>query len=398
MANFKKMLCLALVAGSASLSWAQTGSTDSSMFRFSGFGTLGISHSDSSESDFSSTVFHPNGAGYTRSWSMDVDTKLGFQINADFTKDLSGVVQIISQQGYNNAYTPGIEWANVSYKLTPNLTVRGGRTVWPLLLRSETQSIGYGNPFVRNSTELLANMPNTYSDGLDVTYQFPIGPAASSIQLLYGKSDVMYPGAGPTMGQNYLNLKDIKGISSVTEYGDLKVHMAYMDLKYDWLYFDYPLADVGYKTWSVGFNYDPGGWFVTADYLKALDVSYGNFTALTAGAGYRFGDWTPYVLYSSLTQDALGKDASGQVISYGVDPGDQQIVKAIGLRWDFKKNADFKIQYEQVTQKYSLSNCTPSYPYCTMSQIFPSSLTNWTPGFISNPTANVLSLVVNFVF
>ena len=153
-----------------------------------------MSHSDNSDADFSSTVFHPNGAGFTRSWSPDVDTKLGLQLNADFTKDWSAVIQVISQQGYNNSYSPTIEWANMSYKLTPSLVVRGGRTVWPLLLRSETQSIGYGNPFVRNSTELLANMPNTYSDGLDLTYHFPIGSAANSVQVLYGKSDEKWLG------------------------------------------------------------------------------------------------------------------------------------------------------------------------------------------------------------
>lgn len=359
---------------------AQGAEGEASMFRFSGFGTLGVSQSDNADADFSSTVFHPNGAGHTRSWSADVDSKIGLQLNADFSRNWSGVIQLISQQGYNNSYTPAIEWANVSYKITPNLVLRGGRTVWPLLLRSETQSIGYGNPFVRNNTELLANMPNTYSDGFDLTYQFPIGAAANSVQLLYGKSDVNYPGSAPLLGQNFLRLKDITGISDVLELGDLKVHAAYMDLKYDWLYFDFLLNGVPYKTWSLGFNYDPGGWFVTADYLKMTDKSYGDFTALTAGGGYRVGDFTPYLQYASLTQDTLG-----DLGSFGSYPGDKQTVTAVGLRWDFKKNADFKIQYERVRSG-------------AISQIFPSSLTNWQPNFLNNSNANVLSAVVDFVF
>lgn len=381
MANLNKVLCSVLVcAGTVGGVSAQDLFSDTSKFRLSGFGTLGISHSDNSDADFSSTVFHPNGAGFTRSWSPDVDTKLGLQLNADFTKDWSAVIQVISQQGYNNSYRPTIEWANMSYKLTPSLVLRGGRTVWPLLLRSETQSIGYGNPFVRNSTELLANMPNTYSDGLDLTYHFPIGTAANSIQVLRGNSDVNYPGSGPLLGQNYLKLKGITGISDVLELGDLKVHAAFMDLKYDWLYFDFLLNEVGYKTWSLGFNYDPGGWFVTADFMRAMDVSYGDFTALTTGAGYRMGDFTPYIQYSSLTQDTLG-----DLGSFGTYPGDKQTVTALGLRWDFMKNADLKVQYERISSG-------------TISQIFPSSLTNWQPNFLNNPNANVLSVVVDFVF
>lgn len=380
MANLNKIVCGVLVAGGVGMASAQGTEGEASMFRFSGFGTLGVSHSDNADADFSSTVFHPNGAGHTRSWSADVDSKIGLQLNADFSRDWSGVIQLISQQDYSNSYRPAIEWANVSYKITPNLVVRGGRTVWPLLLRSETQSIGYGNPFVRNNTELLANMPNTYSDGFDLTYQFPLGVAANSVQVLYGKSDVNYPGSAPLLGQNFLRLKDITGISDVLEFGDFKVHTAYMDLKYDWLYFDFLLNDVIYKTWSIGFNYDPGTWFVTADYMRALDKSYGDFTALTAGAGYRMGDFTPYLQYASLTQDTLG-----DLGSFGSYPGDRQTVTAVGLRWDFKKNADFKIQYERVRSG-------------SISQIFPSSLTNWQPNFLNNPNANVLSAVVDFVF
>lgn len=380
MANLNKVLCMVLASFAAGAASAEGILSDSSMFRLSGFGTLGVSHSDNSDADFSSTVFHPNGAGFTRSWSPHVDSKVGLQLNAEFSRDWSAVIQLISQQAYNNSYRPTIEWANVSYKITPNLAVRGGRTVWPLLLRSETQSVGYGNPFVRNSTELLANMPNTYSDGLDVTYQFPIGSAANSVQVLYGKSDVNYPGSGSSLGQNYLHLNGIKGISDVLELGDLKVHAAYMDLKYDWLYFDFLLNNVGYKTWSIGFNYDPGGWFITADYMRALDVSYGDFTALTAGAGYRIGDFAPYIQYSFLRQDTLG-----DLGSFGTYPGDKQRVAAVGLRWDFKKNADLKIQYERIR----------SGP---ISQIFPSSLTNWQPNFLNNPNAKVVSVVVDFVF
>jgi hypothetical protein len=380
MKHYKKLWIAVVVGSGIGLAQAQDSSPNASIYRLSGFGTLGISHSDNVQADFSSTVFHPNGAGYTRSWSADVDTKVGMQVNANFTQNLSGVVQVISQQGYNNAYTPTLEWANISYKITPDLTLRAGRTVWPLLLRSETQNIGYGNPFVRNSTELLANMPNTFSDGVDISYQFPIGPAANSVQLLVGKSDVNYPGQWTDGSQNYLHVKDIKGISDVLEYGDLKVHVAFMDLKYDWLYFGYLLNDVPYKTWSVGFNYDPGKWFVTADLLKVQDQSYGNFTATTAGAGYRIGDWAPYVLYSTLTQDSLG-----DLPSFGTYPGDKQTVSAVGVRWDFKKNADLKIQYEQIKSG-------------AISQIFPSSLTNWQSNFLNDPNANVLSIVVDFVF
>ena len=393
MSNFLKFLLGTALTSSACIASAQevqlasdkmvypeASSKEPAMFRLSGFGTLGVARSNNTNADFSSTVFHPTGTGYTRSSSADVDSKLGVQINAELTNDLSAVLQLVSQQNYKNSYVPAIEWANLSYKVTSDVTLRVGRTMWPLLLRSETQNIGYGNPFVRNSTELMATMPNTFSDGIDLTYRFPVGPAINSLTFLIGKSNVNYPGSGSNFGQNYLHVKDIKGISDVLELGDWKFHVAYMKLKYDWLYFDFLLNGVPYQTWSSGFNYDPGKWFITADLLKVNDKSYGNFTALTAGMGYRFGDWTPYVQYSSLTQDRLGN-----LGSVGSHQGDKQTVQAIGVRWDFMKNADLKLQYERVRSG-------------AISQIFPSSLTNWQPNFINNPNANIVSLVVDFVF
>ena len=87
------------------------------------------------------------------------------------------------------------------------------------------------------------------------------------------------------------------------------------------------------------------------------------------------------VTYSMLRQDTLGS-----LGSFGSNPGDRQTMKAIGVRWDFRKGADLKIQYEQVK----------SGPIST---IFPSSLTNWVlPDFYANSKVNVLSVVIDFVF
>ena len=76
-----------------------------------------------------------------------------------------------------------------------------------------------------------------------------------------------------------------------------------MKLKYDWLYFDFLLNAVKYTSWTAGFNYDPGQRFITADFLKAQQVPYGNFSALMLAGGYRFDDRTPYARYSLPRQD-----------------------------------------------------------------------------------------------
>ena len=92
---------------------------NTSMFLFSGFGTLGVVHSSEDLADFTASIFKPNGAGYTRSWSPSVDSLIGGQVIANFSPKLSAMVQAISEQNYDNTYTPRIEWANLKYQLTP---------------------------------------------------------------------------------------------------------------------------------------------------------------------------------------------------------------------------------------------------------------------------------------
>lgn len=104
-----------------------------SMFSFSGFGTLGAVHSNEDHADFTS-VLKPNGAGYTHRWSTDVDSRIAGQINARFTSRLSAMVQVISEQLADNTYRPHVEWANLKYQPTPQISFRAGRIVLPALL------------------------------------------------------------------------------------------------------------------------------------------------------------------------------------------------------------------------------------------------------------------------
>ena len=66
------------------------------MFSFSGFGTLGVVHANVRNSDFTTSIFKPNGAGFSHQWSADVDSLIGVQLNANFTPRLSAVVQVIA--------------------------------------------------------------------------------------------------------------------------------------------------------------------------------------------------------------------------------------------------------------------------------------------------------------
>lgn len=372
-----KAVAMFMAMQGASFAHAQQEEEGRKIFSFNGFGTVGASRSSNPYADFTSTTFHPNGTGWTREWSPDLDTKLGFQINGNFTERLSGLFQFVTLQNYEGSYKPYVEWANLAYKITPDVTVRAGRTLWPMMLRSETQNVGYGNPFVRNTAELMANAPNSFSDGFDITYRYVLGSYINATTLMTGKSDMKAPGVSST-GNNYLNFSGIRGISHVSEVGDLKIHTAYMKMKYELLYSDFKVDKTPFSVVTLGFHYDPGKWFVTADMLKSDDKAFGKFTSLTAGGGVRFGNFTPYYTHSFIRQDSLGDGGYG-------NKGDRQAVNAIGVRWDFAKNMDLKIQYEKVKSGPIVFNTFGS-------------LNNIQPEFFDSPKTNVISIVVDFVF
>ena len=97
--------------------------------KFSGFGTLGATYSDERKADYVTTIFQPNGVGFTRPWSVTPDSKLGGQVDAIFNDQWSAVVQVIAKHHHDNSFTPQVEWANVKYQITPELSVRAGRTL-----------------------------------------------------------------------------------------------------------------------------------------------------------------------------------------------------------------------------------------------------------------------------
>jgi hypothetical protein len=71
--------------------------SSSSILSFSGFGTVGVVHSSEDQAHFTSSVYQPNGAGYSHAWSADVDIRIGAQVTANVTPELSAVVQVIAE-------------------------------------------------------------------------------------------------------------------------------------------------------------------------------------------------------------------------------------------------------------------------------------------------------------
>ncbi len=304
----------------------------SSMFTLSGFGTLGATYSSLHTADYAGAAFEPYGAGASRNIDFADDSRLGVQLTAHFTRKLSALVQVVSHNNYDDSFTPTLEWANLSYAFTPDLNLRVGRIELPTFLTSDYREVGYANPWVRVPPELYDVEPITHSDGIDGSYRMHFGPVTNTVHVLYGESTFhVAPGPLRTQGTG------IFGVFDTTEYHALTTHVGYLHA-----HVSVPFATgLPVSVYSAAASLDMERWFVQAEVARGVVSGLTpGYVAGYATAGVRVGKFTPYATY------AVEHSLDHPVISPNLNDGQRSA--SAGVRWDFAKNLDLKLQYDHV--------------------------------------------------
>jgi hypothetical protein len=368
-------------------------------FKFSGFGTLAATHSSDKNSDFIGSLFQPNGAGRTKSTSLNPDSKLGAQVNATFSDKLSGVVQVVTQHQYDNSYTPQIEWANLKYQVSPELSVRAGRIAAPSYLLSESRFVGYANAWARPPVEPYGVLSITSNDGLDATWRSQLGGANNTAQVYVGQSSVKLPGG------TEVKSKPTWGINDSVEIGSLTLRAGYNAFKLDLgiasvqpllnaakqfgfaaIADKYKLNDMPLKALALGANYDPGSWFVMSEFVDLKGSGFlSDARAWYVSAGYRFGSLTPYATRSSSKARIDAETGAGPLNAaftstlYAFNA--TQSTNSVGLRWDAMKNVAIKAQFDRITTGSRSNGRLRAYP-----------------GFVQGSSVSLATLAADFVF
>lgn len=379
----------------------------------SGFGTLGVVHSTEDQADYTSNVLKPNGAGVSRAWSGDVDSRLGAQLDLSLNRQWSAVLQVVSEQGLDGSYRPRVEWANIKVQLTPELALRAGRIALPMFLTADYRKIGYIYPSLRPPVETYGVLPFTNSDGVDATWRWSAGRVRNAAQFFYGHGEMNL--APPHQGW----ARGIVGISNTSDWGALSLRASLIsaELTMDtgealFQSFDalgpagqalgrrYAVDHKRSAIAGIGLEYDPGPWFLMAEAGASRAGSLlGSTRSAYASAGWRWRTLTPYLTYARVRATGATHDAG--LSADEVAPLDrtqaalldaelnaclanipQQTTASAGLRWDWQRNAALTLQYDRVTPRDGSHG----------------TLINTTPGFASGHPANVLSLALDFVY
>ena len=379
---------------------------------FDGFGTVGLVYTDEPQADFMGGLFSRRGAGHSRRFSPEVDSRLGFQVTAGFTPSLTGVVQVVSEQNHDGSYTPRVEWANLRYNITPEFDVRVGRMVLPAFLASEYRKVGYANPWVRPPQEVYGLVPVTNLDGIDLSRRFHFDHLTATVRGGYGWTEADIEG-GSVKARNAYSLMTTLESPDWTVFARFSRSELVIDV------FD-PLFDAfrmfgpageavadrfevdGTKTdiWSLGWRYDPGNWFAMGEFSRSSTRSVlGDSDGWYMTSGYRHGDLTPYLTVAGrhvrspisdpgLPVAGLPPEQAGTAILLNSILNDilgfapRQKSLSLGLRWDILPRIALKTQFD----------------YIDLARDSAGLLGNVQPEFKPGGSVSVYSLSIDFVF
>jgi hypothetical protein len=385
---------------------------DQRMFMVGGFGTVGVVRSSEDRADFTTNISQATGAGYTNRWSAGVDSLLGLQVTGTFTNHLSAVLQVISEQNYDNTYTPHIEWANVKVQVTPDASLRVGRIVLPIFLLSDSRKVQYANPWVRSPVEFYTLVPITNSDGIDASYKLHAGRFTHNFLGTYGTTKPRFTSGDADVTRQF-------SFSDTVQFGPVTMRATYeqavlaidtLDSLADAfrqfgptgaaLANKYQVNGKVTKFAGVGVMIDPGDWFLMGEWGKAEYHSVlATKTAWYLSGGYRLAEFTPYVTYADVKANSSTSDRGLDISTLpanlagpaaglnaalngilGSTPVQHTI--SVGTRWDFMRDTDLKLQYDRI----ELGTGSPG------------TLTNLQPSFRGGGSVNLVSITIDFVF
>lgn len=330
-------LGLALLAATGAAR-AQSADTADNMFSFSGFGTIGMAHSSSSDGDYTANQQQPSGTGASHNWSP-IDSKLAGQVTARVNDQLSAVVQVVAMTRTTNRFTPRVEWAFVKYAFTPELSVMVGRTVLPTFMSSETRLLGFSNPWVRPPLETYNQNPTTSLDGVNASFRKNFGSVTNTVQAFYGKNKAEIV----TFDGNVLppiKARPVRGLVDTLELGAWTVRASVSSFKLEInLAPGMTVTVPHFQQANLGVMYDSGDWFVQSELSVARKLMLtSDSRAFYATAGMRIKAFTPYLTWSQQTPS--DSSFQGSV---------EQKTASAGLRWDAVKNVAIKAQFDHVT-------------------------------------------------
>ena len=384
-------------------------------YTITGFGTLGVSHSDTRQADIVRDLSQSSGVGYTRQTDAGIDSNLGLQINRSFSDNFDAGIQVVSRKGTND-FQPEVTWAYAQYNPGDHFQLRAGRLGFDVYMLADSRNIGYSYTWVRPPVDFFGRLIVSYFDGVDTVLSRPVGNGTLKAKVFYGLAREKIYLSSP--GQYFpLNTSKLSGGHLEYQQRVWTFRVGYTELK---LANEYPpftsvltslqslsmisdpiaaaritdqLSTQGKKVryTSIGAVFDQGPLQaqLMLGRIESDSVLLQNSDAAYLTMSYRTKKWTPYATISASRQQGEDKRLTADAtlpprltalysqVNKQLTPNGQQTLTA-GVRYDLGDNANIKVQLDHIrSQKHFL-------------------VRNPQEGWDGH--ANLLSVAYNFVF
>eukprot|EP01093_Parvamoeba_rugata_P014493 TRINITY_DN46_c0_g4_i1.p1 TRINITY_DN46_c0_g4~~TRINITY_DN46_c0_g4_i1.p1 ORF type:complete len:433 (+),score=48.26 TRINITY_DN46_c0_g4_i1:1384-2682(+) len=396
---------------------------ENSSLRVSGFGTLGLTHTDAPEDwGFRREISQPANDGGTRA---DIDSRVGLQLNYSPSHQFELVAQIIATR--RSSYAPlsdSLEWAFAAYRPTPDITLRVGRLNIDAFLLANYRHVGFAYRFVRPPVDFYGSLPHSL-DGIDISKDFQNKESLWRVKAYSGRSH-----SGDLSVDGRTQIQPVYGLTVTRENSGLTLRagIAYATLDetasslnplIDGLdsLSNIPLPTVTQEVESIkdrlttdgnriiyhsfSANYEVGDWLWTLEATKVTGAPLVRMFAGYAGVGKRFGAVTLFGTISTISTPDLpfqtpdwatqltpaigiqGAQEAQMVAAYSAyainSAGANQQTYSIGGRWDFSSNMALKLQHDHINIDEYGGRL-------------------WTNSSLESGSADVTSVSVDFIF
>jgi hypothetical protein len=285
-----------------------------------------------------------NGSVYEEnSVPFQPESRLGGQLTVEITPELKAIGQAVVR-AVNG--TPSLQWAYLSYKLNSNWTLQAGRKRIPIYYYSEFQDISQAYIWVRPPQQLYGWELSNY-DGGSLRYNDNWEGWSINASVFGGyaeQNDTPYTRLYDTYVQD-VKWQDLVG-------GDIEISRDWFTSRLMYLHSkNYITSKPDSRHWStptdqnivgLALNFDFDTWFVLSEFnvnMRDNDHEDIHITApaMSIGAGYRIGDFTPFINYSRYWEYSSNRATW--------EPERHQDL-SFTLRYDITSSMDVKLQIE----------------------------------------------------
>ena len=287
------------------------------------------------------------------SWSASAETSLGLQGNFMIDDRLSATLQVVGRGASN--FKADVDWAYMSYELTPKLLVQAGHKRLPIYYYSDFMYVGYAYPWVRPPQDLYGWQVFSYN-GANLLFRDSYGEWSIKANAWAGESrdddnimmSKLYYG-----GRIDETWKDI--IGGYVDFGNefVTARAVTMRNKVDRTQFvsgvPYVLhKDVAQSFIGLALNADWKNFVLRSEVNQfKRPVSQNIYKSYLAGGGYRMGKVTLMLTRSKFRE-----------IARDWEEIEAHSTNSATLRWDFDQAVALKLQYDKARDdsKYNMLN------------------------------------------